>query len=144
MPGGLPQKYVGTIKERKAAALRAHRKLHPEKWKEWRRVDREKHKDKYIEAEFRRRLKNDFGLTIEDYNKLLDKQHGCCAICLQPETAKNTRGEIKKLAVDHNHASRKVRALLCANCNTGLGLLGESPDRMRAAALYIERHNGNS
>jgi hypothetical protein len=49
--------------------------------------------------------------------------------------AKN--GRIKALAVDHNHATGEIRGLLCANCNKGIGNLGDSPDRLLVAAGYL-------
>jgi len=63
-------------------------------------------------------LKVNFGISIEDYNKLLLRQNGVCAVC-----GSNTN---RSLAVDHNHETGKVRGLLCGNCNTALGLLREN------------------
>lgn len=91
-------------------------------------------------AGYRRyRLKYDFGLTQEQYDEMFAEQGGVCAICGQPETA-ITRGEVIRLAVDHCHASGRVRQLLCAHCNHGLGHFRDSPERLRAAADYIEFH----
>jgi hypothetical protein len=61
------------------------------------------------------RLKK-FGLTEEDYQRILAEQGGVCAICSGPP---DTRW--KTLAVDHDHVTRKVRGLLCMVCNTMLG-----------------------
>jgi hypothetical protein len=44
------------------------------------------------------------------------------------------------LAVDHCHRSGRVRGLLCASCNTALGLLADDVNRIMAAAIYLERH----
>lgn len=66
-------------------------------------------------------------LTLEEYNALLEKQNGQCAICKDEA----------KLVVDHDHGSGKVRGLLCNNCNAGLGMLKDSPDILRAASQYI-------
>jgi len=76
-----------------------------------------------------------YGITPEDYDRLLEEQQGQCAICGTP--AGNRR-----LAVDHHHGTGKVRALLCSDCNTALGLFQESPFRLRQALTYLEHHNG--
>ena len=83
----------------------------------------------------RSHLKARFGLTEEDYAELLASQGGCCAICGHPESRST-----KRLSVDHCHASGKVRSLLCANCNTGIGLLGDSSEVLRRAADYLDLH----
>jgi hypothetical protein len=45
------------------------------------------------------------------------------------------------LSVDHNHVTNKVRALLCDDCNVGIGTLGENPERLEAAAAYLRHHS---
>jgi hypothetical protein len=86
-----------------------------------------------------RNLKARFGMTLEDYEKLLREQGGKCAIC--EATENNTVGERKdwNFAVDHDHETGKVRGLLCNNCNRGLGLLRDSEELLRKAANYIEQ-----
>jgi hypothetical protein len=67
-----------------------------------------------------RQLKNRYGITIEEYNKILFDQNNGCAICGK-ETAYNN-GE-KRLHVDHCHTTGRIRGLLCSQCNTTLGHL---------------------
>ena len=67
-----------------------------------------------------RQLKHRYGITIEEYDKMLISQNNGCAICGK-ETAYNS-GE-KRLHVDHCHITGKVRGLLCSQCNTTLGHL---------------------
>jgi phage regulator Rha-like protein len=52
---------------------------------------------------------------------MLEHQEGVCAICGKPETVKSRKGEVLALAIDHDHATGKVRGLLCFRCNTTLG-----------------------
>lgn len=68
----------------------------------------------------------------EAYARMVDEQLGQCAIC-------NERPE--RLVIDHDHETGEVRALLCAKCNAGIGLLGDSPDLLTAAADYLRKHH---
>lgn len=72
-----------------------------------------------------------YGLTIPQLRELLEGSTGC-AICGRQDM---------DLHIDHCHVSGQVRALLCAPCNTGLGLFRENPDVLRAAARYVEEHH---
>lgn len=65
-------------------------------------------------------LRRKYGIGIEEYADLLEKQGGTCALCQQVETV-SIRGKVLPLAVDHDHASGRVRGLLCAQCNLTLG-----------------------
>jgi hypothetical protein len=85
-----------------------------------------------------------YGLTSERYDAMVAKQGGVCAICGQPDTDHHS----PLLKIDHDRSccprngscGRCVRALLCSACNTGLGLFGDDPGLLRAAADYLERH----
>lgn len=74
-------------------------------------------------------LKTMYGITLEDFDRMYKDQDGLCAIC-------HTR-EAK--CVDHKHATKQVRQLLCKTCNQGIGLLRECPAILRSAAEYIEK-----
>ena len=77
--------------------------------------------EEHPEVSRRASLKWAHGITPEEYDELLAKQEGKCAIC--------GRGQDdlpRRLAVDHNHTTGKVRGLLCDNCNTAVGLLHEN------------------
>lgn len=77
-------------------------------------------------------LKRAYGLTPSHITAMLAAQRGLCGCCDQPLA--------KTPHTDHDHVSGRVRALLCANCNLGLGYFKDSPARLRLAADYIERH----
>ena len=74
-----------------------------------------------------------FGLTLEDYELLLKNQNGVCAICKNRESSKMT----SNLSVDHSHETGKVRGLLCARCNAGLGLLKDDIGCLQNAISYL-------
>lgn len=85
------------------------------------------------------RLREQHGIDLFDYKRMLDAQGGGCAICgVKPEEQK---ARFKKyLPVDHDHRTDRIRGLLCAKCNAGLGHFDDSPARLRSAATYIEAH----
>ena len=68
-----------------------------------------------------------YGITVEEYDEYLSKP---CEICGVPSDH-----------LDHNHATGKIRAALCAACNVALGGFKDNPSLLRAAADYLERHN---
>lgn len=118
-------------REHKLAANRVYRAEHRERlntlWREnWRTnaACRERHALTRIE-----RL---YGLSAAQYRRMLAAQKGVCAICKRPPRH-------RALCVDHCRVTKQVRGLLCNNCNTGLGLFGDDPARLRAAAAYLVR-----
>jgi hypothetical protein len=80
-----------------------------------------------------------YGTTPEEYAARLEAQAGLCMICGGPPKPEGIRAE-SKLHQDHDHVTKRNRDLLCANCNKGLGCFGDDPERLRAAAAYVERH----
>lgn len=78
-----------------------------------------------------------YGITLEQYNGMVERQGGVCAICGQPPTSA-TPG--RRLHVDHDHKSGVIRGLLCGRCNTGIGSLQESPEILSRAILYLSAH----
>lgn len=90
--------------------------------------------------EKQRSLRADFGISLADYNVMLSVQGGVCAICKQPETHKRN-DKVKALAVDHDHGTGKIRGLLCADCNTGIGKLKDSVNVLQSAIDYLRKHS---
>ena len=96
---------------------------------------RKKH-DKYKDYLYRelkkdKALKFSFGISLEDYKTLLNKQGETCAICLK--VCKSGRN----LSVDHCHSTNIIRGLLCVNCNNGLGNFMDNTTLMLKAIEYI-------
>jgi len=83
----------------------------------------------------RERLGRLFGITPEDYDAMLAKQNGVCAIC-GGDGAWNRREDL--LVVDHCHETKEIRGLLCHACNQGLGLFRDNPKTLLAAIEYLE------
>jgi len=84
-------------------------------------------------------LKWKYDITLDQYDEMLAAQGGVCMICGRPETAKNQYG-VKRLAVDHDHRTEKVRALLCSSCNTVLGLVNDDVEMLLKLGLYLEKY----
>lgn len=94
--------------------------------------------DKAKAVAYKTYLKRTYGITVDKFNKLLIKQGGTCANCYLPETAKDNKGGIKQLSVDHDHLTGKVRWLLCHNCNWGLGAFKDNPTLLRHMANLLD------
>lgn len=105
---------------------------------------------KYIKKYTRRqanwRLNKRYGITIEEYESLLENQNfqcGVCKISLEDyKNAKNIKSErlttrTVKFSVDHCHDSGRVRGLLCHKCNMGLGYFNDNPELTQAATNYL-------
>ncbi len=82
-------------------------------------------------------LRAKYGISAAAYDALLAEQDGRCAICGLPETLSRA-GRVLQLAVDHCHASRTVRGLLCGDCNNGLGRFKDDPELLLRAAAYLK------
>jgi hypothetical protein len=97
------------------------------------------------EARWAHEMSYRHGMTPADWQAMRDEQGGLCYLCLRPlqEGARET-------VVDHDHSccpprrscARCRRGLACRNCNTGIGALGDSPERLRIVADSLERAQG--
>jgi hypothetical protein len=96
----------------------------------WQRANADRYRDqKYVSR---------YGITLAQYDSMLLAQGGKCYICKGDEIQIDHRiKEIRRLAVDHDHATGKVRGLLCAACNRGIALFKEDPEILRSAILYL-------
>lgn len=75
-----------------------------------------------------------YGISLETYAELSEKQNNKCAIC------EKVCSSGRKLAVDHNHKTDKVRALLCVKCNMALGGFEDNVTTMLRAIEYLKEH----
>ena len=79
-------------------------------------------------------IKQKFGISVAQYEAMYRAQNGVCGIC----EGLNINGQ--RLGIDHDHATGKIRDLLCSRCNTAIGLARENPSILIKAAAYIEKH----
>jgi len=114
----------------KEASRRAYHGLTPKKLRPWKPAAA---KPVLVLTERQRRINREdhllrvYGLTQADYDLLLLKQNGKCAICSVE----------KALVVDHDHQTKIVRGLLCGECNRGLGLLRDNTELLFSAICYL-------
>lgn len=106
-------------------------KVNPEKSyaakKRWQAKNPELHR----QHQFEYRLKHYFKMTVEDYNHFLSKQKGGCGICGREPSPD------RRLAVDHDHKTGKVRGLLCDMHNQALGKFNDDPKLLWNAIKYL-------
>jgi hypothetical protein len=97
----------------------------------------------------KKRCETLYGISLADYDRLYAQQGGRCRMC------KRKPKPGRSLCVDHNHVTRKVRGLLCNNCNCLIGFSGDDPSVLMAGSSYLralgcegrlfsQRHRGAS
>lgn len=114
----------GSCKKCWNVASRRHQKANPEKYREYGRTQRAKMSRR------ERSLREKFGLTQADFDKVLLEQNGVCAIC-HGESGDSI------LHVDHCHDTGVFRGILCGLCNRMLGQGKDNPERLMAGAAYL-------
>jgi len=126
--------------ENEKARARRYREAHKDELKMYHHEYYTRIKDtkrrEYIKQTRQRRseyqMKKLYGITANEKTILLKEQNGVCAICERD-------GSAKELDIDHIHGTKKIRGLLCRNCNQGLGKFLDSPELLARAIEYLNR-----
>lgn len=84
-----------------------------------------------------RHVSSRYGLAPSDFDAMLEAQDGACAICRRTLDGVGLAPNAPQ--VDHDHATDRVRGLLCRPCNTALGFLDDDVERLRRALDYLTR-----
>ena len=105
--------------------------LDPDKFKNRAKKYQRENLDK-VKARKRKTLT---GWTQEEYDQAFEDQEGLCAVCNKP-----SKDFKKGLVGDHNHTTKRKRALLCGKCNTAIGLLNDSPELAEKVADYLREY----
>lgn len=79
-------------------------------------------------------LRRTYGITLDEYDEMLESQGSVCAIC------GGTPDNGRRMNVDHDHDTGKIRGLLCNHCNPLLGNANDNPYILRLGAMYLEKH----
>jgi hypothetical protein len=105
-----------------------------QKSKEWAKANPKRIKDIQARSYGRQRkahLMDKYGISDRDYSLLMESQRGVCKICSK------ICASGRALSVDHDHATGRVRGLLCGKCNAGLGLFMDSKTNLELAIKYL-------
>jgi hypothetical protein len=86
------------------------------------------------EMNWRGKLQREYGITPRDWDEMIVAQSGLCAVC---DVQLSGVHSASSPCVDHDHDTGRVRAILCRNCNSAIGMLQDSPDRAMALATYL-------
>ena len=117
---------------KKSGRINPCKKCCNKRGQQWAEENRPRHREMNHKAN----IKHFYGMSVEEYDALYNRQHGCCAICGRHQS--NLK---RRLNVDHDHTTRKIRGLLCDHCNNGLGYFFDDSDLMLQAAIYMEAAN---
>ena len=96
---------------------------------EWREMMKEKDRNRYY--------KRTYGISLAEYDELLEHQKGVCAICGKENNTNYGRAHNGRLCVDHCHESGEIRGLLCGSCNAALGHFKDNKDLLKKAMKYL-------
>ena len=100
--------------------------------------DKERVKKRHKENPERTRnnvLKRNYGISLDEHTQMYEEQNGLCAICKNKGD-----GRWKKLCVDHDHKTGRVRQLLCRNCNMVLGQVGDNIKTLESMIKYMSKN----
>ncbi len=99
---------------------------------QWRENNPDAHREIYKRANHRVNLKMRFGITVDQFDKLVESSDGLCAICRNPESRD------RRLSLDHDHKTGEIRGFLCSRCNLLLGNASDDHMILDAAAAYLQ------
>ena len=83
------------------------------------------------------RLKNAYGVTVVEFDAIVEQQGGVCAICQRLPMERHGQ---RRLFLDHDHATGAIRSVLCGSCNIALGMIRDDPALADRLAAYLRSH----
>jgi len=125
-------KVNGKSEKRRSICKLCHNEIYRNNYKKDPKKYRQYTTSKPYRPELKRKANlKTFGLTIQQYEEMLQQQQGVCAICTEICTSG------KRLAVDHCHVTGRVRQLLCRRCNQSIGKFNDDPVLLQKAVDYL-------
>lgn len=125
-------------REKARIASNKWRKENPEKVKAY--LHQYYQTDKYKISKRNSKYLAMYGVSLEQYNEMLNSQKGVCAICHNPETVLGKDKKIKNLSIDHCHSTGNVRGLLCNSCNNLIGRCDDNVSILQNAISYLNKY----
>lgn len=112
---------------------------------EARKAYRAKHREKHLKSQRERNWKHKYGIDRTEFEKMWSDQGGECEICsiklTNIEIDNDPKNKSNTACVDHCHSTGKVRALLCARCNKGIGMFDDDYETILMAAKYLKLYS---
>ena len=131
------QRYRESSKVKHRGWSRKWRKSHKDKYREWMKEWRANNPERTREIEEKATLKKRYGVTPEDYDRMLEERGGCCEIC-----GRSGVDCKRSLCIDHDHLTGNLRGLLCVKCNLGIGYFGDNTTMLENAKMYLTKYAG--
>lgn len=138
--------------KRQTSEFKEKRKIYNKKPRVIDRTEKHRKQPKIMEKDLERRrsLKSvkrrrdinymaNYGITVDDYDRMFIEQNGLCKICRQEETAVHKKtNKLRLLSIDHCHTTGRVRGLLCGDCNRAIGIMKDDIKRLESAIKYLK------
>jgi hypothetical protein len=145
-PDKVKEKYKRDYWRRREKMLeknRLYKQTNPDYWRDWCKKNSERYRNYYLTYYKNNRLRvraRHYDLSPAAFGLMELQQRSCCAVCGKAENRRTKHGLTYALAIDHNRTTGAVRALICGDCNLGIGKFKDDPKLLRAAAEYLESH----
>lgn len=123
-------------REKPRAQCKACRVIKSREYKAKLKLENPELLQKLKDGEENLRLLKRFGITLDQKLEMFASCDFRCVIC-------GTHKDEKRLCVDHDHSTGKVREPLCVNCNSAIGSFKDSPELCLKAADYLRKHGKN-
>ena len=131
------QRYRKNTKEKRRVWSGKWRESHKDKYREWIQKWRVDNPERTREIDEKATLKKRYGVTPEDYARMLEERGGCCEIC-----GRSGADCKRNLCIDHDHLTGNLRGLLCVKCNLGIGYFGDNTTLLENAKYYLTKYAG--
>lgn len=119
-------------KEKRSRDPEKYRIISKKSWWKNHDANRKRDRERQHTQGFKKKLRQRYGISIEQYEKMAEKQKGLCFIC------ENLPRKGYRLSVDHDHITGQVRGLLCNECNIGIGYLRHDIQSLQRAINYLK------